>query len=132
MNSMRVDVFRSTAQRLGIPVSQLQTHCKVQGWQGAPKGLLQVLWERGFIYSKMWRHYHRSVLDDNNEMVEELSLEHLMSGCRDFINQVSQLNMSVSSFVLELCSQQNIMQKWLVRQLNILGHTAKIYTGERL
>ncbi len=39
----------------------------------------------------MWRHYHRRVLDDNNEMVEELSLEHLMSGCTDFINEVSQL-----------------------------------------
>ncbi len=31
------------------------------------------------------------MLDDNNEMVEELSLEHLMSGFTDFVNEVSQL-----------------------------------------
>ncbi len=91
LNSMRIDVLHSTSQRLGIPVSQLLTHHKVQGWQGVPKGLLQVLWERGFIDSKMWRHYHRRVLDDNNDMMEVLSLEHLMSGFTDFVNEVSQL-----------------------------------------
>ena len=31
------------------------------------------------------------MLDDNNEMVEEFSLEHLMSECTDFVNEVSQL-----------------------------------------
>ncbi len=37
LHSMKVDVLRSTAQRLDIHVSQLQTQDKVQGWQGAPK-----------------------------------------------------------------------------------------------
>jgi hypothetical protein len=50
-----------------------------------------ILWKRGFINSKRWRHYHWIVLDDNNEMVEELSLEQLMSGCTDFVDEVSQL-----------------------------------------
>ena len=44
-----------------------------------------------FINSKMGRRYHRRVLDDNNEMVEELSLEHLMSRCTYFASEVSQL-----------------------------------------
>ena len=56
-----------------------------------PRCQLQIVWERGFIDSKMWTHYHSRGLDDNNEMVEELSLEHLMSGCTDFVNEVSQL-----------------------------------------
>jgi hypothetical protein len=52
LNSTRVNVLHSNQPRLDIPVSQLQTHPKVQRSQGAPKGLLQVLRERGFINSK--------------------------------------------------------------------------------
>ena len=80
----------------------------------------------------MWRHYHRRVLDDNNEMAEELSLEHLMSGCTDFINEVSQLGYVCEQFGVKALFTTKYQAEMAVRQLNILGHTAKIYTGERL
>ena len=37
------------------------------------------------------QQYKRSVLDDNNDLVEELSFEHIMAHCLDFMNEKSQL-----------------------------------------
>ena len=37
------------------------------------------------------QQYKRRVLDDNNDLVEELSLEHIMAHCLDFVNEKSHL-----------------------------------------
>jgi len=91
LRSMKATELRTKAQQLGISVIQIQTHKTIRGWEHAPKGLLQVLWERGFIDPKKWQQYKRRVLDDNNDLVEELSMEHIMANCWDFANEKSQL-----------------------------------------
>ena len=79
----------------------------------------------------MWRHYHQIVLDDKNEMMEERSLEHLMSGSK-LDNNVSQLEYVCKQLGVRGLFTTTCMQKWLVRESNILGHTTKVYTGEWL
>ena len=37
------------------------------------------------------QQYKRSVLDDNNDLVEEFSLEHVKAHCLDFVNEKLQL-----------------------------------------
>jgi hypothetical protein len=40
--------LQATCQNHGIPIEEV--NCKVvDGWEGKPKGMLQVLWEHGFI-----------------------------------------------------------------------------------
>jgi len=99
LRSMRAEDLRLKAQQLSISTSQLQTHKKFNGRQGTQKGLLQVLWERGFIDLNIWKWYRRQVLDDSNDLVEELSMEFMMANCEYFINEQSQLEYFVGNWV---------------------------------
>jgi hypothetical protein len=58
----------------------------IPGWEGAPKGLLQVLWERGFIDSKLVNFYTMEGKKDpiTGEVDFSMLLKHLMASCRDF------------------------------------------------
>ena len=69
---------------------------KIEGWVGKPKGLLQILWERGYIdinnlntYSLKGKKNH---FDDNGKLkaeYEKYSLRLVMSRCSDFIEEES-------------------------------------------
>ena len=64
---------------------------KTLGWLGMPKGLLQVLWERGMIDSNKLSEYSmngkKSQLDNNGNIKEEYKkyiLPNMMQKCTDF------------------------------------------------
>ena len=65
------------------------------GWEGQPKGLLQVLWERGFIEEESHEDYHvHPKKDENGEVIEDSensSLYFLMSTCLDFSKETTAL-----------------------------------------
>ena len=56
------------------------------GWQGKPKGVLQVLWERGLIESKALDKYtvdgRRNVITGKVDL--QYSLRQILANCRDF------------------------------------------------
>ena len=69
---------------------------KKEGWMGKPKGLLQILWERGFIDEQNVHLYSlkgkRSQIDNKGKLkkkFEKYSLHTLMSRCSDFANEKS-------------------------------------------
>ena len=59
-----------------------------EGWPNKPKGLIQVLWERGFVDGTKWKSYSKQ---DNKEafgnLVDSSSLYYLMSIKKDFIEE---------------------------------------------
>jgi hypothetical protein len=64
---------------------------KRPGWVGAPKGLLQVLWERGWIDADNYWDYQRYATDKCNNIIQELSLIPLMASCLDFAEEITEL-----------------------------------------
>ena len=63
----------------------------VKGWVVKAKGLLQVLWERGWIDEEQIHKYRLDAVNDNGEQDEEYSLVALMSSCLDFAEEKSEL-----------------------------------------
>ena len=59
----------------------------MEGWEGKPKGMLQILWERGFIDpTKKKEEYTVDGRKDRfGNVIRESSLKHLMSLLTDFI-----------------------------------------------
>jgi hypothetical protein len=64
----------------------------VEGWQGKAKGLLQVLWEIGFIDADNHQKYTMNGRQDAcGVFMPKMSLNHLMSSCVDFEEEESLL-----------------------------------------
>ena len=66
------------------------------GWVGATKGLLQVLWERGFVKEEEWRKYtlegRKSWKDEHGQIKQQYLpylLRKLIADCTDFKNEKS-------------------------------------------
>jgi hypothetical protein len=66
-----------------------------KGWEGRAKGLLQVLWERGWIdVSQLDRYTIEAATDENGQVLEgaeEWSLKCLMASCLDFAEEMTAL-----------------------------------------
>ena len=65
-----------------------------KGQEGRPKGLLQVLWERGWIDEAQLDKYKIDVAPDGKqhlEGAEDWSLKCLMASCLDFANEMTAL-----------------------------------------
>jgi hypothetical protein len=64
-----------------------------EGWLGKPKGLLQVLLERGLIDITRLADYTLDGRKDRDTGVVDssMSLRRIMSGCRDFVNEETAL-----------------------------------------
>ena len=59
-----------------------------EGWVGKPKGLLQVLWERGFIDTTKLSSYTLTGKKTELGAVDlDFSLRHLMEMCHDFLHE---------------------------------------------
>jgi hypothetical protein len=64
----------------------------VEGWEGKPKGMLQVLWERGWIDETNLKHYSiKGRHDACGLLIKGSSLKILMSSCEDFEEEESLL-----------------------------------------
>ena len=73
--------------RNGIPIVREEPKVK-EGWVGKSKGLLQVLWERGFIdTSNLSRYTPTGRKKELGNIDMSMSLHHMMAMCPDFLNE---------------------------------------------
>jgi len=63
--------------------------------EGKPKGLLHMLWERGWIDNMDNKDYQKYTIsgrkNEFNLIIPETSLKHLMSSCTDFKEEETML-----------------------------------------
>jgi len=76
----------------GIP-TMIKKQKILQGWEGKPKGILQILYEHGLIAES---NYQSMTLDGRKnpltgQIDESTSLRHLLAQCADFRNELSAL-----------------------------------------
>jgi hypothetical protein len=92
--SYRLLELQELARTRGVDVKIIKTREK-KGWQGQAKGLLQVLWERGWIdEGNLERYTVDPATDANGEAIdgaEEWSLRVLMASCLDFAEEMTAL-----------------------------------------
>jgi hypothetical protein len=100
----------STARNIAITITH---HRVLEGWCGKPKGLLQVLFERGKIDPAMpLQSYKKNGakgkdFEDNGDLKEESKpfiLTYLLSQCSNFVNEIS-------NFANEISDLQQIAAK---------------------
>ena len=86
LSKMLVRDLWKLASNLGINTTKLVTHQMKPGWAGKGKGLLQVLWGRGWIDESKISQYKKIVTDDAGYIVKEM-----LETCTDFANEKTQL-----------------------------------------
>jgi len=75
---------QAVARQQGLPLSYKKQDVKY-GWEGKPKGIEQVLWERGWIDGNRQKDYTMDGKEDSKEvLMKGTSLFLLMSNCTDF------------------------------------------------
>ena len=81
-------VLVARCQQANIPTVKTVENVIEMGWLGRSKGVLQILWERGWIdpenLSKYTMHGPK---DDNQNVMKEYSLNHLIRQCEDFVHE---------------------------------------------
>jgi hypothetical protein len=76
--------IQAKAQEHGLPLEETKPKC-VEGWEGKAKGILQVLWERGWIDEAKLNKYTINGKQDVFGVVDtEFALKTLMANCMDF------------------------------------------------
>jgi hypothetical protein len=91
VSKMLVRDLRKKATLLGINTLKMVARRLVPGWEGKGKGLLQILWEQGWLNESLIRQYKLRMEDDAGVLIPEFSLAHMMESCTDFQNKMSQL-----------------------------------------
>jgi hypothetical protein len=91
--------LRELAARHNVALT-VTSHKVEEGWVGKAKGMFQVLWERGWVDEARWKDYRLVARDpdDDDRIIESLSLKFLMESCHDFQNEVTQLQTVASSY----------------------------------
>jgi len=86
-----------------------------EGWLGKPKGLLQVLWERGWIDEQKVSEYSLKgktwQLDENKQVLPEhrrFVLRSLMADCADFRNEKSAMEVLMDDLNLKTGGEQTV------------------------
>jgi hypothetical protein len=84
--------IRALCEAQNIPTQYQEKEIK-EGWEGKAKGMLQVLWERGWIDESRPRNdYTKMGTKDSLGIFKEgTSLHELMSSCADFENEATLL-----------------------------------------
>ena len=88
----RADKIREMATAQNIPL-QYDKREVVEGWEGKPKGMEQILWERGWIdVSQRRKDYTKLGTKDSMGCIhKETSLLYLISNCTDFEEEETML-----------------------------------------
>ncbi|KAI2498015.1 hypothetical protein MHU86_16452 [Fragilaria crotonensis] len=90
----RLSELQELATTNNIDTKIIRTREK-KGWQGQPKGLLQVLWERGWIDEGQIDKYTMDLAKDEDgnvlEDAENWSLKYIMASCLDFAEELTAL-----------------------------------------
>ena len=97
LNKIKKQDLVALANQHGIALKKRNQKI-IEGWVGKPKGLLQVLWERGWIDEQRLDEYRLLAKDEEGEIIEELSLTVLMESCLDFANEKCRLEDLVNSY----------------------------------
>ena len=91
--------LENQARNFNLPLEKTQEIVE-PGWVGANKGLLQVLWERGFVDATKLSEYtlegKKSWKDENGNIRDEHKpylLRNLMASCSDFKNELSAMEL---------------------------------------
>ncbi len=100
LSKMLLQDLQKSAANLGIDTKKHVTHRTVSGWEGRGKGMLQVLWERGWINVNKLSEYKMMLQDDARFIIKDYSLSILMGSCTDFANE-SQLEYVCQSLGVE-------------------------------
>ena len=80
------------ARERNIPIIKENIPKIKEGWETKPKGLLQVLWERGFIDASNLKQYTMDGRKDAYGVHQpNTSLKYLLGSCKDFENEESLL-----------------------------------------
>ena len=78
------EAIQQRALEVGLPIQETKQKI-VEGWEGKPKGLLQVLWERGLVDQNRLDKYTLNGQQDAFGVVDKrFSLKSLMANCLDF------------------------------------------------
>ena len=83
--------LQKMAVKMGIAIVYIKKHNLKTGWENKGKGLMQVLWERGFINTSQTSEYQLEKKDSDGKLIKHLSLRYLMSSCDDFMNEKCQI-----------------------------------------
>jgi hypothetical protein len=87
---MTVRELRKIASNLGMGTTRTVTQRFIPGWAGKGKGLLQVLWEGGWIDDTKTSQYKKVVTDNDGFPVKEFLLEMMLDSCIDFVSKKTQ------------------------------------------
>jgi hypothetical protein len=85
---------------------------KEEGWHGKPKGILQILFERGHINEEISLSEYtldgkKSHKDENGEVLKQylpFCLRHVLSQCRDFQNEVTAMEDLAAQLSTDICT----------------------------
>ena len=76
--------IQKIAQDHGLPLHETKTKV-IEGWEGKPKGLLQILWERGIVDESRLSEYTMNGRQNGYGIVDKtFALKSLMANCLDF------------------------------------------------
>jgi len=79
-----INNIRKLATSHGVPVIEVLQKI-IEGWEGKPKGILQVLWEHSWIVAHDLQQYTVNGEKYSFGILQpETSLKHLMANCRDY------------------------------------------------
>lgn len=75
-----------------IPTKKVVCKVKKEEWHGKPKGVLQILWERGYIDSENVEVYTMKGRKDKDGVIDKrFRLNKLIRTCPDFVNEPTML-----------------------------------------
>ena len=89
---------------------------------GKQKGLLQILWERGFINTSkdVYKYYTMTGSKDVfGNMIPVTNLTAVMDSCTNFIKEMTTLQEVMDRLGVTVHSRQNAMSIFLVKESNI-------------
>ena len=86
---MPISELRDFASRNGIATMVSEERVE-QGWLGAPKGLKQILWERGLLDPTI-KYTIQGRKDADGATIKETSMKHILGECPDFKNEITAL-----------------------------------------
>jgi hypothetical protein len=86
----KLEKLQEMASAQAIPLQKIIPSIE-PGWVGKQKGLLQVLWERGWIDVAYLEEYAIIKKDDMGAVDEEFSLQCILASCLDFANETTEL-----------------------------------------
>ena len=98
---------------------KIELTCQVEvieeGWGGRPKGLLQVLWERGWVDERKISEYSlkgtKNQMDDNGDILPQYRrfvLRTLMAECADFKEEKSAMEVLLEDLTTKSLNNQKV------------------------